>query len=80
MKYVAKPNHGRHRRDGNKPGRNNCVADQSVEQGGFASLELTDTRYIEPSFGNSRCELARFVGNRLSSKLLRQIGKTQQTG
>ena len=44
VKLFAKPNHGRHRCDRNKTGRNNCVADQSVEQGGFASLELTDDK------------------------------------
>jgi hypothetical protein len=55
------------------------MADQGVEQGGFASLELTDTSHIKSSFRNSRCELACFVGNRLCSKLLSQIRKTQQT-
>ena len=47
------------------------VANKGVEQGGFASLELTETSYIETSFGNPRCEFARFLGNRLSSKFLR---------
>jgi len=32
MNFVAKPNHGRHRRDRNKPGRNNFVADKSVSR------------------------------------------------
>ena len=80
VKFVAEPNHGRHRRDRNKPGRNNFVADQSVEQGGFASLELADTGYIETSFGNPRCEVTRFFGDRLSPKFLSQVGKPQQTG
>jgi hypothetical protein len=46
------------------------VADQSVEQGGFASLELADASYIETSFGNPCRELACFLGYRLSSKFL----------
>jgi hypothetical protein len=50
VKFVAKSNHGGHGRDRNIPCRENCVADQSVEQGRFASLELTDTSYIEASF------------------------------
>ena len=62
MNFVAKPNHGRHRRDRNKPGRNNFVADKSVEQGRFASLELTDTGYIETPFGDPRCKFTRFLG------------------
>ena len=56
------------------------MADESVEQGGFASLELPDTSYIETPFGNPRCELARLLGDRLSPKFLRQTGKSQQTG
>jgi hypothetical protein len=80
VKFVAKPNHGRHRRDRNKPGRNNLVADQSVEQGGFASLKLADTSYIETSFGNPRCELTCFLGDRLSPKFLSQSAESQQAG
>jgi hypothetical protein len=70
VKCVAESNHGRHRRDRNKPGWNNLLADQCVKEGGFASLELTDTTYIETSFRNPRCELMCFLGDRLSPKVL----------
>jgi hypothetical protein len=76
VKFVAKPNHGRHRRDRNKPHWENCVAEESVEQGGFATLELANTSYIETSFGNPRCELTCFLGQRFSPKFLSQIGKS----
>jgi hypothetical protein len=77
VKFVAEPNHGRHRRDRNKPGRKNCVAHQSVEQGGFAALKLTDTSYIETSFGNPRCEVTYFLVDSFSPNFLSQIGKPQ---
>jgi hypothetical protein len=48
------------------------VADQSVEQGRFAPLELTNTSYIETSFGNPRCELTCFLGDGLRPKFLSQ--------
>jgi hypothetical protein len=67
---MAKPNHGGHSRNWNIPGGNNLVADQSIKQGGFAPLELTDTCYIETSFGNPCRELACFLGYRLSPKFL----------
>jgi hypothetical protein len=78
VRFGAKPNHGRHRRDGNKSGRNNLVANQSVEQSRFASLELTDTNYIETPFGNSRRELACFLDYRLGHKFKSQFGQLQQ--
>jgi hypothetical protein len=79
MRLVAKPNHGGNRRDRNKPGRNNLVADQSVEQGGLASLKLTDTSYVKASFRNPSCELTCFFGDGLSPKFLSQSAKSQQT-
>ena len=56
------------------------MADQCIKEGRFASLELTDTSYIETSFRNPRCELTCFLGDRISPKFLSQVGKSQQTG
>jgi hypothetical protein len=56
------------------------MPDQCVEKRGFASLELTDTGYIESSFGNPRCKLSRFLCDVLSPKLLSQSAESQQTG
>jgi hypothetical protein len=53
------------------------VAYQSVEQGRFASLKLTDTSYIETSFGNPRCEVTYFLVDSFSPNFLSQIGKPQ---
>ena len=80
MELVAEPNYGWHRRNRNKSSWNNVVADQCIKEGGFASFELTDTSYIETSFRNPCCELARFLGDRISPKCLSQVGKSQQTG
>ncbi len=54
------------------------MADEGVEQGRFTSLKLTDTGYIETSFGNSCRELLCFLGDRFSPKFDSQIGKPQQ--
>jgi hypothetical protein len=80
MKYITKPNHRRHSRDRNKPSRNNLVANQSVEQGRFSTLELADTSYIETSFGDPLSKLTRFLGERFSRKFLGEPAESQQAG
>ena len=80
MKSVAKPNHRRHGRDRNEAGWDNFAANERIQQGRFAALELTDTCDIEAPFGNPGCEFAGFLGDRLSSEFLCQIRKPQQSG
>ena len=72
-RFAAKPDHRRHCGDRNKPRGDNCLANQSVEQGGFAALKLADTSYIEAAFGDPRSELPCFLGDRLGPKFLCQI-------
>jgi hypothetical protein len=77
VKFVAKPNHGRHRRNRNKSGRDHFAADQCVEKGRFATLKLTYTSYIETSFGDPHSELPCFLGDGLCPKLLSQFAELQ---
>ncbi|MGB6132783.1 MAG: hypothetical protein WBG54_13465 [Acidobacteriaceae bacterium] len=56
------------------------MANQSIEECGFASLELADTGDVEASFGNARGEFARLLGDRLGPKLLSEVGEPHQPG
>ena len=49
------------------------MADQSIEQSGFASLKLTDASDIETAFGNPRFQLTCFLGDRFGTKFLSQL-------